>query len=262
MKNDPIGIFDSGIGGLTVAKAISELLPSEDLLYFGDTLHLPYGEKSLESIKRYSLEITHFLLQQNVKSIVIACNSASAAAYENVVEAAGEIPVINVIDPMADYINQNFLDKKVGVVGTKATIGSGIYPSKINSNIEVVSKATPLLAYMIEEGFLHDEVSKLVISSYLSAGDMDKLDALILGCTHYPLIHSDFEAVLGEQTKVIDSSTIVAQELRAILQTKRLLNDTKATGEKTYFVSDLTSSFQEMANTFMGQHLELIETEV
>src|SRR5690606_9570616 len=183
----PIGIFDSGIGGLTVAKAVKNLLPHEQIIYFGDTAHLPYGDKSTASIQAYAVKIADVLLKSECKLILIACNSASAAAYELVsAYVASKAKVFNVIDPVVDYLRENHANKKVGLIGTKQTVGSGVYRKKVdglNENISFVALATPLLAPMIEEGFHRNDVSEGIMKSYLSILEFVEHDALEWGST-------------------------------------------------------------------------------
>ena len=255
-----IGIFDSGVGGLTVASAISDLLPHENIVYFGDTLHLPYGEKSAESIQRYSREIVDFLVSKSAKMIVIACNSASAVANETILKHLNDsLPVINVIDPMVDFVKSEFKGKSVGVIGTKATISSGVYEKRLEDFVQIYSKATPLLAPMIEEGFIHDQVSSKVIESYLSDRFFRNIDALILGCTHYPLIHNDFEAHYVGRTDVLDSSEIVAHKVKKDLAEFGIANRHNDKPTKTFYISDSTPSFKNMANAFFGKSIEVME---
>ena len=184
ISSNPIGIFDSGIGGLTVANSIQKVLPNESMIYFGDTAHLPYGDKSPDSIKYYGIRIAQFLLDKDCKMIVIACNTASALAYEAVKDFVnGRVPVINVIDPVVEYIVNNKNSKRVGVIGTKGTIKSDIYPKRIkakNKLIEVSSLATPLLAPMIEEGFFNNRISRSIIAAYLSSRKLTKIDSRYL----------------------------------------------------------------------------------
>ena len=193
----PIGIFDSGIGGLTVAGAIHRLLPDEQLIYFGDTAHLPYGDKSPEAIKSYSLNIGRFLLSQKCKMIVIACNTASSHAYQALVDDIGNyVRVVNVIDPVIEILVKENRHHNVGVIGTKATIQSGIYASKlaaIDPSMKVFSMATPLLAPMIEEGYFDNNISHTVIHEYLSSPKLKDIDSLVLACTHYPLIKKEID---------------------------------------------------------------------
>ncbi|MCB0480476.1 MAG: glutamate racemase [Flavobacteriales bacterium] len=259
-KNNSIGIFDSGVGGLTVAHAIAKSLPNENLVYFGDTLHLPYGEKSAESIQRYAAQIADFLMAQGCKIIVIACNSASATAYDSTkIHIQNKLPVINVIDPMVEHIANHFNGKNVGVVGTKATIKSKVYENKLVGISNIIGKATPLLAPMIEEGFIQDQVSRAVITSYMNDAKLSELQAMVLGCTHYPLIKKDFEHLLGGKVVVLDSSEIVAQAVKAQLEALSLMSDSQLPGTQKFFISDYTDSFKSMAAKFFGETIELEE---
>jgi glutamate racemase len=262
----PIGIFDSGIGGLTVARAITKLLPNEQIIYFGDTAHMPYGEKSAEAIKHYSVKIAEFLKFKNCKMIVIACNTASAAGYKAVVKATGmKGLIVNVIDPAANYVVKNHYRKKVGVIGTKRTISSNVYAKRIaalDPLSDVVQLATPLLAPMIEEGFYNNKISQTIINSYLSKSKLSKIDALILGCTHYPLVKSEIQKFYGKSVEVIDSSEIVALHVKEVLEKHHLLNETKTGSfsfKKTqqFFVSDFTQSFEETSKIFFDEKVKL-----
>ncbi|MFM6975387.1 MAG: glutamate racemase [Sphingobacteriaceae bacterium] len=256
----PIGIFDSGIGGLTVASAIHQLLPQEELIYFGDTAHLPYGDKSPEAIKYFSLKIGKFLLDKKCKLIVIACNTASSLAYHDLVEFLGDrIPVINVIDPVVDYLVKQGSHHKIGVIGTKATIKTDIYAKKIKAlepGIEVKSLPTPLLAPMIEEGFFSNNISQTVINSYLSSPKLKKIDSLILACTHYPLIKPEIESYYQNKVEIINTAEIVAQYVKAKLQELDLLN-TKQTKRHQFYVSDFTPSFEKSTKLFFGEKIHL-----
>jgi glutamate racemase len=259
-KNQPIGIFDSGIGGLTVASAISKLLPNEQLLYFGDTAHLPYGEKSTAAIQAYSIKICNFLVAQNCKLILIACNSASAAAYELVKEYIGDkIKIVNVIDPVVGYVGEHFAAKKVGLIGTKQTINSGVYKRKIDElslNIELKSLATPLLASMIEEGFFNNSISKSVINQYLSDATISDIESLILGCTHYPLIKNEINEFYNGSVTTIDSSEIVAKYLKSYLEMMLLANENREQ-EDRFYVSDYTQSFEAATQLFFNKKVRL-----
>lgn len=264
MKNNaPIGIFDSGIGGLTVASAITRALPNEHTIYFGDTAHMPYGDKSPELIKRYSAQIADFLLSKGCKAIVIACNTASSLAFKEVQARAGKhIPVINVIDPVAAYVTHNYQGKKIGVIGTKGTIGSGIYPKKIkklDKGANVTSLATPLLAPMIEEGFFNNNISRTIINSYLSKKNIVDANVVILACTHYPLIKKDIMQFYGKRADVIDSSDVVAQHVQAVLAKNNLLNTATKPGKHVFYVSDYTDSFEKSTRAFFGQQIDLKE---
>ncbi|EON77603.1 Glutamate racemase [Lunatimonas lonarensis] len=258
--NQPIGIFDSGIGGLTVAKAVRDLLPAEQLIYFGDTAHLPYGDKSTAAIQAYSVKIVDVLLKAGCKLILIACNSASAAAFELVKEyAASRAHVFNVIDPVVEYLGLHHSGQHVGLIGTKQTVHSGVYAKKIDSlqaGIAFSALATPLLAPMIEEGFQRDEVSDAIIHSYLGYEPFREIRALVLGCTHYPLIKKQIADYFAHQVHVIDSSEIVAQAVKAFLHSKGLLNELPPRPDR-FLVSDFTSSFQHATSLFFGSSVRL-----
>ncbi|MBD79279.1 MAG: glutamate racemase [Crocinitomicaceae bacterium] len=261
-SDKPIGIFDSGVGGLTVAKSIKEVLPDEQIIYFGDTLHLPYGEKSSHSIVRYSKQITQFLLDQGCKAIVIACNSASAHAYEATKECVPEgFPVINVIDPVVKHIHQLEANSNVGVIGTKATIRSKVYQDRI-SPIKISYLETPLLAAMVEEGFINNEVSQSVISAYLRKKELSTIDTLILGCTHYPLLEKDIKAYYNDAIRIIDSGRLVAQELKEKLMNLKLFNSGAMEKNDAFYVSDYTTSFEQTTKTFFGAEISLKELKI
>ena len=264
-SSSPIGIFDSGIGGLTVANAIIKLLPNEKLIYFGDTAHLPYGEKSPDSIKYYSIRIARFLMQRNCKMIVIACNTASALAYEVVKEFVGNAAhVVNVIDPVVEEVINKKNNNKIGVIGTKATIKSDIYAKKIRSlskKTEVVSVATPLLASMIEEGYFNNKISRTIIHSYLSKSKLKKIDSLILACTHYPLIKPEIEEVYKSRVEIIDSAGVVGKHVRNILVKKNLLANHKSPHHH-FFISDYTKSFEKSAKYFFKHKIKLEEANI
>ncbi len=255
----PIGVFDSGIGGLTVAFAIKQLLPHESLVYFGDTAHLPYGEKSEAAIQAYSIKIADVLLKNGCKVIVIACNSASSAAYELLKEYVPKnIEVISVIDPMVKLVLSNFKDKHVGLIGTKRTIQSGIYARKIEAgkkNIELSSLATPLLVPMIEEGFVNNKISHDILETYLSDPSLQTIDALILGCTHYPLIKTEISQFYPAGTAILDSSEVVAIALKDHLEKHGLLS--KGQPDYQFLVSDYTESFEASARVFFHESVHL-----
>lgn len=261
IKHRPIGIFDSGIGGLTVAQAITNLLPNERIVYFGDTAHLPYGDKSTAAIQAYAVKICDLLIKQNCKVILIACNSASAAAYELVKEYVGsKARVLNVIDPIVNYIGRTYPEKTIGLIGTKQTVNSNVYRKKVDElgrGIELKSHATPLLAAMIEEGFFNDSISESVIHAYLSDPDLANIEALILGCTHYPLIKKQIENYYKGEVDVLDASQIVAQQVKDYLEANNMASD-KLIGEHHFYVSDFTRSFEESTRIFFKRpvHLE------
>ena len=259
-STNAIGIFDSGIGGLTVAQAITKELPNEKLIYFGDTVHLPWGDKSPDSIKYYAIRIAQFLLERNCKMIVIACNTASSLAYETVKDFVGnKALVVNVIDPVVKSITDKKKIKRVGIIGTKGTIKSNIYAHKIhklNPKLHVASLATPLLASMIEEGFFDNKISRTVINSYLSRPKLNKIDSLILACTHYPLIKPEIAEYYKGKIDILDSAGIVAKNVRELLGKKNLLTTQKNPQHK-FFVSDYTKSFETTAKFFFKKRIQL-----
>lgn len=261
----PIGVFDSGIGGLTVANAIQEVLPNESLIYFGDTAHLPYGDKSPDSIKYYAIRISQFLLKENCKMIVIACNTASALAYETVKDfVGGAVPVINVIDPVVEHVTHGNAHHKIGVIGTKGTIKSDIYAKKIhakNKQTQVASLATPLLAPMIEEGFFNNKISRTVIASYLDSRKLSKIDSLILACTHYPLIKKEVEEYYKKGVDIVDSAGVVAEAVKTILKKEKLLSP-KRKPVHHFYVSDFTKSFEESTRFFFKNKIHLEKKEI
>ena len=264
MGSRPIGIFDSGIGGLTVANAVLKASPGEKLIYFGDTAHLPYGEKSPATIVRYSQAITDFLLSKNCKLIIIACNSASSVAYEEVRELAASkgVPVVNVIDPVVNYISKAGYSK-VGIIGTRATIGSNIFPNKItaaDSKINVASLATPLLAPMIESGFVKGDISRLVVENYLEDETLRDIEAIVLACTHYPLIKDQIEqyyASKGLSTEILATNEIVADYVKQLLMEKNLLRDSANKAIHHFYVSDYTESFEQTTRLFYKKEVPL-----
>lgn len=259
-QDAPIGIFDSGLGGLTVAKAVSELLPGEDIIYYGDTARVPYGIKSQETIRNYSIEISRFLQAKGVKMIIIACNTASAAAFDGVCEAVKGLPVLNVID--AGTISAIRSGKKhIGVIGTLGTIGSGAYElslKKTNNQITVKSMACPLLVPLAEEGWTDNEIAKKTIDIYLNPFKDNGVEALILGCTHYPLFKkSILEYFNGKPIEIIDSAESVAEMAKNKLAELDLLKETGKKGELTCYVSDRPQRFRELAERFIGREIDI-----
>jgi glutamate racemase len=261
----PIGVFDSGVGGLTVANAIKQILPNENIVYFGDTAHLPYGDKSAEAIKGYSHHIADFLLEHNAKMILIACNSASASAYESLKERfAGKVPVLGVVDPVVDYVAEKGF-KNIGVIGTKRTISSGTYEKKILEaapGTRVFSMATPLFVPMIEEGFIFDDISNAIIRTYLSDPGLTGIEALILGCTHYPIIRNQISKYFNFNVEVVDSARIVAAKLKDILEEENLINESRSKGKDQFFVSDYTEYFEKIARMFFEGNLDLSKADI
>lgn len=256
----PIGIFDSGIGGLTVANAIRQRMPCEHLIYFGDTAHLPYGDKSEAAIQAYSIRIADFLLHQGIKVLVIACNSASSAAYDLLKEyVRNDVQIINVIDPMVAWVSSHYADQKIGLIGTRRTVQSGIYKRKLqelNPTISLQSLATPLLAPMIEEGYHHNKISHALIEEYLSRPELGGVAALILACTHYPLIKREIAAFYAGRADVLDSSELVAQAVQKHILEKQLENAPQQPVHR-FYVSDYTEGFEAATRIFFGEQIHL-----
>lgn len=264
MKNQPIGIFDSGVGGLTVAHSIKQILPGESLIYFGDTAHLPYGDKSAESISFYSHKITEFLLEHDSKVVLVACNTASASAFESLKKDFKDKTIlIDVIDPVVDYMSSKTFSR-IGVIGTKRTISSGTYEKKLSEKLpsaKVVSLATPLLVPMIEEGFIFDDISNAIIRSYLTNQSLEGIQALILGCTHYPIIKNQISKIFNFNVEVVDSARIVAMVLRDTLEKNDLLNDSQSVSDK-FFISDYTDYFEKIARMFFEGEINLKKADI
>ncbi|MEZ7901613.1 MAG: glutamate racemase [Urechidicola sp.] len=258
----PIGVFDSGIGGLTVAHAISKLMPNETIIYFGDTAHLPYGDKSPDLIHSFVKNISKFLIRkEKCKSVVIACNTASAISYEFLRDKhVGNVPIFNVIDPIVEAISEDKQIKKVGLIATKTTVESGVYQEKLkrrNPDLKIEVLATPLLAPMIEEGFSQDKISNTVIENYLSNPKFKGIDALILGCTHYVLIADEINEFFQGKVQLFDSTDILALKLKDIFENENMLSEKKRQ-ENKFYVSDLTKGFEDSASRFYGQSLKLV----
>lgn len=249
MDNKPIGIFDSGIGGLTVVRQIIKQLPNENLIYLGDTARVPYGTRNKETIKKFASELVRFLLKQKVKALVVACNTMSAVSLPEIKRVARNIPVIDVISPTVSFAMNRAHTNVLGVIGTRATINSRAYDAQIkrkNKAIKILSKACPLFVPLVEEGFVNNKATKLIAREYLSVFDKTKIDTLILGCTHYPLLKKIIGKVLGPETLLIDSAKPTAEELKEILTKKKLLSNKKPT--RHFYVTDIHPRMEEMAN--------------
>lgn len=259
LVTQPIGIFDSGIGGLTVAHALVNHLPNENIVYFGDTAHMPYGDKSTAAIQAYSIKIAHMLLQQECKLILIACNTASAAAYELVKEYVGSKAVVmNVIDPVVQLLKESYANKHIGLIGTRQTVNSHIYKKKVdelNQGITLSSHATNLLASAIEEFGNHTIIDAL-LDVYLAHPEFNNIDALVLACTHYPIIKQRIKNLYKKNVTIIDASDTVAQAVKKKLDKFKLLN-TKGESQKHFYVSDYTESFAANAALFFGDNITL-----
>ena len=259
MKSDAIGIFDSGLGGLTVQSEITRLLPGEDTIYLGDTARVPYGTKSADTVTRFSIEIADFLRTLNIKILVVACNTASAYAIEALSDKFN-IPVVGVIKPGARSAALATLTKKIGVIGTEGTIRSGAYVQavkEIDPDIEVQVKACPLFVPLVEEGFLAGEITELVAKEYLGLFKDGGLDALVLGCTHYPLLKDVISKTLGPGVSLIDSAEATAFEVARVLKQRALLNDEG--GTHRFFVTDSPERFVDVGKSFLHDKLDSAE---
>lgn len=255
-RNSPIGIFDSGVGGLTVAREIMRQIPNERYVYFGDTARVPYGSKSKDTIIKYTRQIIRFLKSQDVKAIVIACNTASAFALEEV-KGELEIPIIGVISSGAGMAVEATRNGKIGIIGTEGTVNSGIYKEFIeteNTDLEVFQKACPLLVPLVEESMLHDSVTDEVVSRYLLELKQKQIDTLVLGCTHYPLIRSTIRRIVGEEVTLINPAYETAAALKELLEEHSLTYDESCpclVEKYEYFVSDSAEKFMGFATTIL-----------
>ena len=254
--NRPIGVFDSGVGGLTVAREIMRQLPNERIVYFGDTARVPYGSKSRETVTKFSRQIVRFLESQQVKAIVVACNTASAYALEEL-EKEVDIPMIGVVKPGARAALGATKNKKIGVVATEATIHSGIYSRYIEKNdkdVSVLGKACPLFVPLVEEGLWEDPVTDEIARRYLAELIDSGIDTLILGCTHYPMLRSTVAKIMGESVTLVNPAYETARELKQLLEEKDLESEHRpGLGTELYrfFVSDAADKFQRFANSIL-----------
>lgn len=246
----PIGVFDSGVGGLTVVREIMRQLPSENVIYFGDTARVPYGSKSKETVLKFSRQIVRFLMTKNVKAIVFACNTASALALEEM-RSEIEIPVVGVVRPGARMAADMTQTKSVGIIGTDATIKSGIYNDyirQLDPEITVIGKACPLFVPLVEEGLLEDRITDDMVDRYLSELKPYNVDALVLGCTHYPLLMNPIKRYMGESVTLVNPAYETAKELKHLLQKNQLLNEQLATPTYEFYVSDGVDKFKAFAD--------------
>lgn len=254
MSNAPIGIFDSGIGGLTVASAIRKLLPNESTIYFGDTARVPYGPKSPETVRRYAREILDWLLAQKVKAVVIACNTVTAHALDDL-RARSPVPVIGVIEPGARAAAKATTRGKVGVIGTAGTIASGAYPRALRQahpGLQVVDRACPLFVPLVEEGWFDHQATRLVAEEYLAPLRAAGIDALVLGCTHYPMLKPLLHRVMGDDVRLIDSAEETARELAAMLGELGLTATANNDTTQRWVATDDAARFARVGAIFMG----------
>lgn len=255
--NKPIGVFDSGVGGLTVVKELIHQLPAEDIVYFGDTARVPYGIKSPDTVIRFSIENILFLLKQNVKLICVACNTASSVALP-VIKNHFQVPIVGVITPGVKEAVHATQNKRIGVIGTRATIKSRAYEKeikKLDASVKVIAAACPLFVPFVEEGWLEGEVVLKVTKTYLQPLKQARVDTLILGCTHYPILKSVMKRVLGKEITLVDSAKQVALEVKERLTCVGLLNRS-GHGKQKFYVSDSPEWFNRLAKRFLGQSVK------
>jgi glutamate racemase len=258
MPNDsPIGLFDSGIGGLTVLQQITEVLPRENTVYLGDTARSPYGTKSVETVLRYSFENADFLIQKNVKLLVVACNTSTAVALKALQDNLS-VPVVGVIEPGARAAVAKTKNKKIGVIGTEATIQSGAYTQALKAldpRIEIYSRACPLFVPLVEEGWLDNRVVEMTVESYLSGLKRSGIDALILGCTHYPLLKKAIRKFMGRAVRLVDSAEETANEVSKLLKDSSLERE-RGRGAASFFVTDVPDRFIKVGRRFLGEKVD------
>ena len=252
-----IGIFDSGVGGLTVLKEVVRVLPQEDTIYLGDTARVPYGTKSPETVTRYALQVTSFLVERDIKLLVVACNTASAVSLDTLTRSF-PIPIIGVIEPGAKRAALVTRNGKVGVIGTTATIQSSAYSKaikRINREIEVVTRACPLFVPLVEEGWVDNEVARLTAKTYLQELKAAGVDTLVLGCTHYPLLKGTIAEIMGDGVQLVDSAEETARTVAETLNNGDLLRPLSEKGNHHYFVTDVPAGFIRVGNRFLGGRL-------
>ena len=253
----PIGIFDSGIGGLTVVRALANLLPDESLIYLGDTGRYPYGTKSADVVRRYSFENTQFLLDKGIKALVVACNTSSAVALD-ALQARADLPVIGVIAPGAAAAARATRNRKVGVIATEATIRSGEYTRalrRLRPELEIYTRACPLFVPLAEEGWVDNEVAERTARLYLTSLTKSGIDTLILGCTHYPLLRPVIRAIMGPGVRLIDSGVATAVVVREVLQVNGLLRRGRG-ADASFFVTDAPERFVKVGARFLGAQVD------
>jgi len=257
----PIGVFDSGIGGLTVVRALLERLPHENILYFGDTARVPYGVKSAATITQYAAQITDFLVARRVKLLIVACNTMAAVAVE-AIRARSPVPVLDVIEAGAAAAIEQTRNRHVGVIGTLATMDSGAYEQAIrrqHPEITIHSRACPLFVPLVEEGWLDHPVTRLTAEEYLAPLLTAGIDTLVLGCTHYPLLQPLLQEVAGAPVRLIDSAHTTAERARQRLAEMQLLNPGASRPEHRYYVTDVPQRFQHIGERFLDRPLNTLE---
>ncbi len=260
-NNRPIGIFDSGVGGLTVVKEVFKALPYEEIVYLGDTARVPYGTKSIETIKCFSIENVKFLMRFNVKLIVVACNTSSSIALP-ILRNTFKIPIVGVIKPGVKKALSITKTGKIGVIGTPATIKSRAYENEIrraSRNIKVFSETCPLFVPLAEEGWVNGSITSEIAKKYLAPLSKKRIDTLVLGCTHYPLLKSVISRAVGKNVKIVDSASSVADEARGILQNKGILASTSKKPKHSFFATDEVEQFVKLGEKFLDRKIKRVK---
>ncbi len=262
MKNDrAIGVFDSGVGGLTVVRSLMERLPSENIIYFGDTARVPYGIKSVDTINRYASQITEFLLKRDVKLLIVACNTMAAVAYQTIKDLS-DVPVLEVIEASAHNAVRQSRAKVIGVIGTPATINSNAYARAIrhcDKTIKIYSQACPLFVPLVEEGLFEHEATNLIAREYLKPLMAEKIDTLVLGCTHYPLLKPLLQDIAGPEVTLIDSAQAMADIAADLIAKQKIANDGNDHPDYLFCVSDVPYRFQAIGEKFLGRKFDRVE---
>jgi glutamate racemase len=263
MDNRPIGVFDSGLGGLTVLKEIAGMLPGESIVYFGDSGRAPYGTKSRETIEKYTVQDIRFLLSQEIKLVVIACNTMSAYSYE-LARRSFDIPIIEVISPGASVAASVTKNGKLGIIGTTATINSGAYEkavNRINGSIEIYSIACPLFAPLVEEGreWWENDIALRITEKYLAPLKETGVDTLVLGCTHYPLLHNTITRVMGDGVRLVSSALEVAKVVKKVILENNMQRDELLKPVSRYYTSDSVEKFEPLCSTILGMEIKCAE---
>lgn len=266
MDNRAIGIFDSGVGGLTVVKEVMKVLPNEEIIYFGDTARVPYGSKSKETVTKFSNQIIKFLISKNVKAVIIACNTVSSNCYYELTKQFN-IPIIEVVTPGAESCIKSTKNNIVAVIGTEATIRSGAYEKRIkeiNSNIKVYSKACPLFVPLVEEGWIDNQITQMTVKEYINELIDYGIDTIVLGCTHYPLLKTCISKVVGENIKIVNPATATAIKIKDFLKKNDMLNN-KQEHKNTFFVSDNYTKFNSICQlvlkkSYIAEKIDIAES--
>jgi glutamate racemase len=260
-KEKPIGVFDSGIGGLTVVKRLSSTLPRENIVYFGDTARVPYGSKSNDTVIEYAIQDAKFLMHKNVKAIVVACNTVSSVAL-NELARNFTVPIIGMIEPGAEYARRHTKNGRIGVIGTRSTINNLAYSKeiiKLNPDIEVFEKSCPLFVPMAEEGWTKHQATYEIAEEYLKELREFNIDTLVLGCTHYPILSEVIQEVIGKDVTLVDSGIASAEIVRNELQRVGFETNSNVPGHHSYYVSDIPVTFKEIAELFLGREVKDVQ---